>query len=126
MSRNVKKLISPRVLCTSITNCVLSNKPCQFLTRFTELVEISFVTVNSKNVTALKLILVHRTDLDHFIEHYAQNRVLTRNVLRLIRKCNKPKKSQNSYLNEFCAQVSKIDLFLAKLTVLTACYDCMS
>ena len=33
--------------------------------------------------------------------------------------------SQNSYLREFCAQVSKI-VFLAELARFTAYYDCMN
>ena len=45
-------------------------------------------------------------------------------VLRLISTVW-AKKSQNSYLREFCAQLSKI-VFLADLTVLRHYYNCMS
>ena len=99
MSKNVTKLISPRVLCTSVTNRVL----CR-LDRFTP-----HYNCMSKNVKKLVSPWVLCTNV-------------TNRVLRWIDRLTvfyycMSKNVTNSYLQEFCAQVSQI-VFFAVLTVL--------
>ena len=99
MRKNVTKLISSRVLCTSITNRVFS-----WFDRFTAFYYfMSRMSRNSylREFCAQVSQIVFQADLT---------------VLSLIRNLSS-KMSQNSYLREFCAQVAKIE-FLAELTIL--------
>ena len=100
MSKNVTKLISPRVLCTSITNRVPS-----WCDRFYGLLEL-YVQKCHKN-----------SYLREFCVQVAQIVFLADlTVLRLITTVWE-KMLQNSYLRKFCALMSQI-VFLADLTVL--------
>ena len=99
MRKNVKKLISPRVLCTSITNCVL----CWF-DRFT-----AYYNCMRKNVTKLISPWVLCTSITNRVfsmiwPFTAYYNCLSKNVTKLISR-------------EFCAQVSQI-VFVVDLTVL--------
>ena len=129
-----QKLLSPRVLCTSIKNRVLS-----WFDRFT-----AYNKIMSKNITKLISPLFLCTSItnqvlswfDRFRASYYLLAEMSRNsylrefcaqvsqivfqadltVLSLIRTVW-TKMSQNSYLREFCAQVSQI-VFFEDLTVL--------
>ena len=128
------KLISPRVLCTSITNRVLS-----WFDRFTDLVQLyeqkchdSYLTsflhkcqkiVFLADLTVLRLIRTVWAKISQKLylrEFYAQLLQIVfladLTVLRLITTVW-AKISQNSYVQEFCSQVSQV-VFLADLTVL--------
>ena len=107
MSKNVIKLISSRVLCTSVTNRVLS-----WFNRFTV-----YYNCMRKNVTKLISPRVLCTNVT--------NRVISWFDRFTVISILWAKMSQNSYLHEFCAQVSQI-VFLADLTVLQLIYKCMS
>ena len=103
MSKNVTKLLSPRVLCTSITNRIL-----RWFDRFTT---FYYCMSNKLHKTHYSTCSVQKY---HKACSWAD---LT--ALRLITTVW-TKMSQNSYLHEFCAQVWQI-VFLADLTVLRLC-----
>ena len=99
MSKNVTKLITPRVLYTSITNRVNSRFDCftAYYNRMSENVTISY--------------------LREFCAQMSQNVLLADlSDLRLITTV-RAKMSQISFVSEICAQMSQI-VFLADLTVL--------
>ena len=98
-TKNFTKLISPRVLCTSVTNRVLS-----WFDRFTA--KYNCMSENVTNSITPRNVCKNLTNrvfswFDRFSASYQ--------ILK--------KKSENSYLREFIAQVSQI-VFLADLTVL--------
>ena len=99
-NKNGRKLISPRVYCSSITNRVLS-----WFDRFTAY----YYCMNKK---------FHKTHIStsfvHSVSQIASLPDLT--VLRLNTTVWE-KMSQNSYLHELCTQITQI-VFLADLTVL--------
>ena len=98
MSKNVRRLISPQVLCTSITNRVLS-----WFGRFTAY----YYCMRKK---------IHKTHISTSFVHKSSKIVLLADltVLLLITTVWR-KMSPNSYLRELCAQVSQI-VFIADLT----------
>ena len=100
MSKNGRKLISPRVYCSSITNRVLS-----WFDRFT-----AYYYCMNKNFqkTHISTSFVHKCHKSH---SYLIWPFLWLNTT--VRE----KMLQNSYLHELCAQISKI-VFLPDLTVL--------
>ena len=136
MSKKYTKLISPRVLCTSSLNRVLS-----WFDRFT-----AYYNCMKENVTKIRSARVLCTSVtthvlswfDHFTAYYYcieqkchkthisaisvdKNHetccLADLTVLSAYCNCMSTKISQNSYLHEFCAQVSQI-VFLADFTVL--------
>ena len=135
MSKFVTKLISPRVLCTSITN----SGPSWF-DRFT-----AYYNCMSKKVTKLISPRVLCTSITNRIfswfdrfkayyncmsEIYHKTHISASSVHKCHKTCSEliwpfygllllyeKKMSQNSYFHEFCAQMSQI-VFLTDLTVL--------
>ena len=99
MSKNVAKFITPRVVCTNILNRVLS--------------WFDFFTVyyNCFNKNVRKLIS------PRVLCASVTNRVLSWFDFFSVITTVWAKMSENSYLREFCAQISQI-VFLADLTVL--------
>ena len=134
MNKNVTKLISSRVLCTSITNSVLSWFD-RFMAYYNCMSKIVRKLISSR-VLCTSVTNRVLTWFDHLTVCY---NCISENITKLIsprllrsRFTNRvlswfdrftvfttvwAKMSQTSYLREFCAQVSKI-VFLADLTVL--------
>ena len=108
MSENFTKLISPRVLCTSVTNCVLS-----WFDRFCGLLQLYERKCHKTHIFSIS---VHKSQKIVFLADLT--------VLLLITTIQ-AKLSKNSKLREICTQVSQI-VFLADLTVFAAYYNCMS
>ena len=134
ISRNVKKLISPRVLCTSIKTVLLADLNVLQLVRtvwakispklifprdlYTSIINhvlswfdrfSDYYNCMSKNVTK-----THTST--SFVHKVSQNRVLSLfDHLTACYNCMS-ENFQNSYLREFCAQVSQF-VFLADLTI---------
>ena len=135
MSKKVRKLISPRVLCTSITNRVLS-----WFDRFTDYyycmrkkihkthISTSFWAQVSQivfwaDLTVLLLIttvwrkMSQKSSLREFCAQMSQIVCIADLTILRLNTTVWAKMSPNSYLREFCAQVSQ-NVFLADLTVL--------
>ena len=130
MSKNVAKLISPRVLCTSVTNRVLSWFD-RFMAYYQKISKLISPRVLCTNITNRVL-----SWFDRFTAYY---NCMSKNVKKFISPrvlctCIKivfqadlavlllittvwAKISQNSYLREICALISQI-VFLDDLTVL--------
>ena len=99
MSKNVTELISPRVLWTSIRILV----PSSF-----DLFKAYYNCI-SKNVTRLiNPRVLCKSFTNRYLNWFSVSRLITAVWTKM---------SQNSYLREFCAQVSQL-VFLADLTVL--------
>ena len=99
MSKNVTKFITPRVVCTNIPNRVLS-----WFDFFT--VYYNCLNKNVRKFISPRVLCASVT-----------NRVLSWFDFFSVITTVWAKMSENSYLHEFCAQVSQI-VFLADLTVL--------
>ena len=135
LNKNVRKLISPRVLCTSVTNRVVS-----WFDRFTAY----FLRYEHKNVrklisprvlcasvtnrvlswfdffsviTTVWAKMWEKSYLHEFCTKVSQNVFLANLTVFLLLTNVWRKMSQNSYLREFWAQVSQI-VFLTDLTIL--------
>ena len=138
----VTKLISPRVLCTSVTNRVLTWFD-RFMAKYNSMIE-NVAKIISPRVVCTNITNRVLSWFDRFTAfYYCMSKKLKKNsylhefcaqlsqivfladltVLLLIRTVWR-KKSENSYLRGFCAQVSQI-VFLADLTVFTDYYYCM-
>ena len=100
MSKNVTKLISPRVLCTSFTNRVLRLFDCFKV----------FYNCMSENITKLNSPRVLCTSIKNRAPYSIERLTVFYTIWT--------KMSQNSYIREFYSQVSKI-VFVADLTVLS-------
>ena len=107
MSKKIYKThISARVLCTSITNRVPS-----WFDRFTAFLLFYEQKLSQKLISPRVLCTSFTNRVPSWFNHFI-------GLLEIYhQKCHK-----DSYLSEFCAQVSKIE-FLAELTVLSACYE---
>ena len=99
MSKNVTKFITPRVVCTNIPNRVLSW--FDFFTAY-----YNCLNKNVRKLISPRVLCASVT-----------NRVLSWFDFFSVITTVWAKMSENSYLREFCAQVSQI-VFLADLTVL--------
>ena len=132
--QKVTELLSPQVLCLSITNRILSwfdsftayyncmkeNSQNSYLGEFcaqvSQNVFLADLTVFRLNTTVWRK-MSQNSYLCQFFAQVSQNVFLADFTVLRLNITVWAKRSQNSYLHELCAQISQI-VFLADLTVL--------